>query len=225
MSSLLPLCSAPRVKHFIYSSLLQNQFVAFPCLSLPTLTSDQLQYTRGSFIPLCLTLDGEDEHALDLLAISTAPVVDLLAMTELRPMRSHARKFSMQTDSPRAPDIAPVQSAVWWADASSRGRAARRRIFGELHLRSSATPPFETPELRLAYKVGLFAFSTPGFIQAEDGGALADHHTGALRSVDVEIVTGYARGHKSHAVSVTPPTYKRAREHARLGGLAAAFLA
>jgi hypothetical protein len=119
-------------------------------LTLTQLIPPQLQYTRGSFIPLCLTLEGADEYALDLLALPSAPAVDLLAVTTLR--RTHARRTSVAVPEP--PPAAPLQSAVWWADTSGspRARAGTRQLFGEIHVRASTPPAFATPELSLSVR-------------------------------------------------------------------------
>jgi hypothetical protein len=62
-------------------------------------------------------------------------------------------------------------------------------------------------------------------VQSEGTNPSADELTRALRSMDIEIATGYARG-RTQPISVTPPSYKKPRPRIQpSAGLQAAFLA
>jgi hypothetical protein len=52
----------------------------------------QLCYTRGTPIPLSLTLSSTDEQALALLSASTAPIVQLQCTLEYQPLSKQTRK-------------------------------------------------------------------------------------------------------------------------------------
>jgi hypothetical protein len=104
----------------------------------------QLCYTRGSVIPLCLTITCADEQVLDLLSASNAPAVKLL-----RNKHYNSRvKGKQRVDALHKPEFRIVQGAIWWI---SRNQSASgvRHLMGEIHIAPRLTPALQTPEFRL----------------------------------------------------------------------------
>jgi hypothetical protein len=78
----------------------------------------QLCYTRGTPIPLSLTLSSTDDQALALLSASTAPVVQLLCTVEYQPLsqqtwacdRKGKSRADAHVDTPLDPAVTTLSS-------------------------------------------------------------------------------------------------------------------
>jgi hypothetical protein len=104
----------------------------------------QLCYTRGSVIPLCLTITCADEQVLDLLSAPNAPAVKLL-----RNMHYNSRfKGKQRVDASYKPEFRIVQGAVWWIPRNQPASGVRH-LMGEIHIAPGLTPALQTPEFRL----------------------------------------------------------------------------
>jgi hypothetical protein len=104
----------------------------------------QLCYTRGSVIPLCLTITCADKQVLDLLSASNAPAVKLL-----RNKHYNSRvKGKQRVDALHKPEFRIVQGAVWWIPRNQPASGVRH-LMGELHIAPRLTPALHTPEFRL----------------------------------------------------------------------------
>jgi hypothetical protein len=104
----------------------------------------QLCYTRGSVIPLCLTITCADEQVLDLLSASNAPAVKLL-----RNKHYNSRvKGKQRVDALHKPEFRIVQGAVWWIPRNQPACRVRH-LMGEIHITPRLTPALQTPEFRL----------------------------------------------------------------------------
>jgi hypothetical protein len=139
----------------------------------------QLCYTRGTPIPLSLTLRSTDEQALALLSASTAPVVHLLCTLEYQSLSKqtwkHDRKGKSRADAHADQILDPavtalsakeagaadkgmlrmtrvVQSAVWWACPHDKQVDGQRTLRGELHVSPRLKPALVVPDFRLCVR-------------------------------------------------------------------------
>ena len=101
-----------------------------------------MTYTRGSAVPLVLTLRGEDKQALDLLANPDAPVV--------RMRRKVSAPVGVENDSagcyqPGAEGYRPISKAGWWhpEEFVDESDTTRRTLCGELSIPPHLTPSFK----------------------------------------------------------------------------------
>lgn len=113
----------------------------------------QLSYTRGSIIPVWLTLESSDAQALDLL--SAADAMDI----RLRRRLSLPHSFGSSSDEPGLEsmlasqpvmrslafkdDVEDVQTAVLWPQPANAvdGISTQRRVLqGGIHLKHSLQP-------------------------------------------------------------------------------------
>jgi hypothetical protein len=89
--------------------------------------SVQLCYTRGTAIPLSLTLSSTDEQALALLSASTAPVVQLQCTLEYQPLskqiRKRDRKGKSRADGHADRTVDPTVTALIAKDAGDANGA------------------------------------------------------------------------------------------------------
>ncbi|PPR02623.1 hypothetical protein CVT24_002194 [Panaeolus cyanescens] len=162
----------------------------------------KLSYTRGSSIPLCLTLDGSDKQALDLLSGTNAPVVRLQ-----RRMRYSANVEKDLRNLTWKDSFALSKAAIWW-HAPDNTHDARRTINGELHLKPELKPTSAMAQFRIEYSVVLFPFDVAGFESK-------DRHTEPLLEQPVDIVTAYAEGPRPR--KLTPPGYEHAESLHSMG--------
>lgn len=122
----------------------------------------QLSYTRGTVIPLHLTVRSSDTHALDLLSSPTAPVVRLRrvtrnhyddggpGITDASAGKEHKLADLKSLPTPMFQDLVGyVNSATWWSTPSSSDDAGTRTLQGEVHL---------PPNLRSNVYLGLFRY-------------------------------------------------------------------
>jgi hypothetical protein len=195
-----------------------------------------LQYTRGSGIPVHLSLSSSDPQALDLLSKPDAPVVKLLAYLEVKTAADKQAllgsvkeaKLVMRGNETLVLESRGVQSAVWWVDPAPT-KEGEKKLFGEIHIGLGTTPPFDVPDARLRvcahsslsrvdslaekmfqYRVALMPFSAAGFAAPENPNAVLGESHRALATQDVDIVTAYASAGPGYKpVMVTPPSYAK----------------
>ncbi|KAJ8494406.1 hypothetical protein ONZ45_g13242 [Pleurotus djamor] len=151
-----------------------------------------LCFTRGSVIPLSLSMDSMDVQALDLLAQSKSIVVCL---------RRRVKYYN--TPSPlNRPEVSwketveDVGRAVWWPSLNGRGDDFIRYLDGEIKLAKDLKPSCSIAHFSVSYSVDICPFDSPGF---------SSSHTERLHSQVVDIATMYARGPKPR--SYAPPNY------------------
>lgn len=157
-----------------------------------------LCYTRGTAIPLTMTISSSDSQALDLLSSPIAPSVRLLRLAEFSPtILSSATKVVGPWEA--KPEI--VGDAVWWLVPDVSGAAAEetsRCLHGEIKIPEDAPPNCRILNFQLQYAVALFPFKAVAFTPAV-------LHTSQLHSENVEIVTVHAQGPRP--VAYLPPQY------------------
>jgi hypothetical protein len=192
--------------------------------------ANPLVYTRGSCIPVYLTMTSADAQALDLLGGPTEPVVKLLELVEVRKANKLIGgdvTYVRRNGATYSRGSRALASAVWWADPAP-AREGERRLFGEIHFGLETTPPFEIPDVRLyvsdvlclalrwlltrseQYQVAVMPFSTAGFEALKSPDAIHGEIYSALGVQDVDVVTAYAGASPgSKPLMVTPPTYAK----------------
>jgi hypothetical protein len=91
--------------------------------------ANPLSYTRGSVIPLFLTLTSSDAQVLNLLTSSKAASVRLVRRV----------KYSMNgSDGRESVDF--LENAVWWPANDGGGDRLNRRMCGEIRLVKDLKP-------------------------------------------------------------------------------------
>jgi len=153
--------------------------------------ANPLSYTRGSVIPLFLTLSSSDAQALDLLTSSKAASVRLVRRV----------KYIMQGAEWRE-SVEQLENAVWWPANDGGGDRHNRRMCGEIRLVKDLKPSCLFGHFSLEYSVVIMPFHTSGFVSA-------NRMDEPLSKAPVEITTLYARGPKPKAYA--PPSYDHGR--------------
>lgn len=102
-----------------------------------------MTYTRGTAIPLVLTLQGHDAQALDLLSHPEAPVVRMR-----RKMNAPVAVFDDEAagcSQPGAEGYRPISKAGWWhpEEFIDESDSTKRTLFGELTIPNHLTPSFK----------------------------------------------------------------------------------
>jgi len=168
----------------------------------------QLFYTRGTPIPMTLTISSSDAQALDLLSSPRSISVYLR-----RRVRSSSMSSYIPNQSPsmrRVPtnnrteiggmrdydDI--IDQAVWWASSEgpTPGQTRTRSLNGEIHLPASLKPSCLIGHFSIEYSVDVLPFNTPGFRPSVYGPMLQQ---------SVDVCTLFARGPRARAYA--PPGY------------------
>jgi hypothetical protein len=127
----------------------------------------QLQYTRGSIIPLSMLFCSQDAQAMDLISSPDGISFRLVCIIDYvlgrkgkwtnKDMIANAMTMAGQ---PVYREITLVQTAVWrrvsLRSTSGANQHSPRRLFGEIHLRPDLAPPMETPDMRVYVSGRLF---------------------------------------------------------------------
>ena len=131
---------------------------------LSLFSSFQSSYTRGTTIPLSLTitLSSPDTQALDLLASPSSPNVHLLRdvrygseTTQGQTGNASIAKTGMKPNLAMKSAVTQVASAVWWMPSSSsttnQGSESglSKRLEGEIQLPSDIPPSFLFAKLEI----------------------------------------------------------------------------
>ncbi|KIK55159.1 hypothetical protein GYMLUDRAFT_176075 [Collybiopsis luxurians FD-317 M1] len=195
----------------VYGKLFSNRVVEVTCrLSL----AKPLSYTRGTVIPLSLTLISTDSQALDLLSSPQAVVVKLRRTVT----SNHAANFAeynapwimgSSTDS-----VDDLHSAVWWKrpgdnvpnDETNTTSGSRlcRELEGEIVLSKNLKPTFRISHFGTEYSIVMLPFKSTGFVPSTPA---QKFNNGPILTVPVEIATMFAKGPRPIAHS--PPEYQR----------------
>ncbi|KDR76931.1 hypothetical protein GALMADRAFT_278851 [Galerina marginata CBS 339.88] len=149
-----------------------------------------LSYTRGSVIPLFLTLESDDKQVLDLLSSPQAISVRVRRRTRYNSEPHKAFESKVWRD-----DVDHSQRAVWSHATDYAGEEppdSLRMLDGELHLKSEMAPTSAMGNYSINYSVVLLSFNTPGF-KVEEGPVLLEH--------PITIVTSFAPGPRPKATT------------------------
>ncbi|PPQ98586.1 hypothetical protein CVT26_013769 [Gymnopilus dilepis] len=181
----------------IEGTLFNSQSARVDCKWRLRLTIGQLSYTRGSFIPLFLTLESEDKHALDLLSTPKSIAVRVRRRIKYAP----TPQKPIETANWRT-EIDHSQRAVWWPAVDNAGHTSDdkfRMLNGELHLKPSMVPTSAMGMYKVEYSVIFLPFSSPGF-----NTNLKPSHV--LLEQPITVVTAFAPGPRPKAS--TPAVYE-----------------
>ncbi|KIM40545.1 hypothetical protein M413DRAFT_445989 [Hebeloma cylindrosporum] len=146
-----------------------------------------LSYTRGSLIPLCLRLEGDDPQALDILSSPKSILVRLRRHVRYQfPGKTGASEDTIEDSSP----------ALWWPRVAGTEEISptsehMRYVNGELHLKVDLKPSSAMSHFRVEYSVVLFPFEAPEF---EHSTEQAQPPGEAIIEQAVQIVTSFAPG-------------------------------
>ncbi|KZT67457.1 hypothetical protein DAEQUDRAFT_713475 [Daedalea quercina L-15889] len=120
-----------------------------------------LTHSRGSPIPLSVTVISEDEQALSLLS---APASIRLCLIRFRVLGPNA--MFEDTEAARSDQIfqETVGTAYFWPSDASMSGGSSRTLWGELLVKSDSKPSFVCPGFSLGYTVSLFPAQAAGFV-------------------------------------------------------------
>jgi len=122
--------SSPWENQLVYSS--PGSSTEYSLSPLP-----KLSYTRGTVIPLFMSVESEDEQALDLLATPKAIMARVRRRTRDHVHPDNHVEYSSWRDA-----LDHSQRAVWWPSMESpKGDSGRvRNLQGEIHLKPGMRP-------------------------------------------------------------------------------------
>ncbi|KAI0950800.1 hypothetical protein AcW1_008009 [Taiwanofungus camphoratus] len=159
-----------------------------------------LSYSRGSPIPLFLTITSADEQAVDLLATPTSIKVNLI---RARVLGVHATDEDIGTAQSDHVFRETVGLAYFWPLVDGATQAGVRTLQGELDLKASLKPNFVFPKFTLRYDLALQPLHAPGFTPASSDSE-------PLLTEQVTITTANAAGIIPR--SYAPPGYAQPEE-------------
>ncbi|KAI0087350.1 hypothetical protein BDY19DRAFT_995046 [Irpex rosettiformis] len=171
-----------------------------------------LCYTRGTVIPLFLTLRCSDSQALDILSSSDAPVVRLRRSLSLgianSPIQAYGagHKGMLRTAGSRGmyetsgDTTSYMQLANWWRSPYDSEGLERNMcaLQGEIHLSPALSPPAQLGKYQLLYDVAIYSPDAVGFVNSSPTKK-------PLQVTSVEIATLYADGPRP--MKYSPPKY------------------
>lgn len=163
--------------------------------------ANPLSYTRGSVIPLFLTLSSNDTQTLDLLSSGKATSVRLLRRVKYHLAGSQVSSMK-QSGAELKDSTEYLDNAVWWPANDGGGDRFNKRMCGEIRLLKDLKPSSSIAHFSLEYSVVIMPFHATGFVSA-------NRKDEPLLTVPVEISTLYARGPKPKAYA--PPCYDHGR--------------
>jgi hypothetical protein len=212
----------------LHGKIFAARYIDVQCtLSLAT----PLSYTRGTVIPLFLTLSSADAQGLHLLASHKTINVWLGCRVRYHMCPSHARK-SIQTGLEWKEVTEFLESAVWWPADDSAEDYRGKRMNGEIRLSKNLMPSTSIAHLTvkvnksfiirflhmilifLKYFVALMPFEAPAFEPS-------DAKDGSLISEVVEVTTSLGPGPEPKAYA--PPGYDYGNRRPRTSNLIARY--
>ncbi|KAJ7126755.1 hypothetical protein C8R44DRAFT_616735 [Mycena epipterygia] len=176
-----------------------------------------LCYTRGSPIPLVITLSSTDAQALDLLSSPRAIAVHF--RRRLKPtMPASKRNGMFDANADLSADPAEnIAAASWWPSLEGSqeatghriggmaGGISRRRLNGEIQLSTTLKPSSRIAHFAVEYTVEVLPFKAIAFTSRD---------AKPLLKQSVEIVTMFA-SNCPRPRAYAPPQYNVAAEEAR----------
>lgn len=159
-----------------------------------------LCYTRGSVLPVHITIEGREPAVLDVLANPSSISVKLRRRVRFFKAATSTRKEVSWNES-----VEDVGTAVWWIPSpheACRSDAYTRHLEGEIPLTKDLRPSCEIAHFSVSYSVVLCPFRAANY--SSDGATMV--------SEPVEIATMYAKGPRPNAYA--PPAYDAQPTHA-----------
>lgn len=151
-----------------------------------------LSYTRGSVIPLHLTLEGSDKNSLDAFSMPSSIVVNLRRRVRYYHANSSARQHVAWNDADE-----DLGTAIWWPSHDGRSDHFTRHMEGEIRLAKDLRPTSAMGHYSLSYSVVLCPFDIPNF----------SSDSAPLLAEPVDIVTLHGKGPRP--VAYSPPAYEQ----------------
>ncbi|KJA20578.1 hypothetical protein HYPSUDRAFT_216949 [Hypholoma sublateritium FD-334 SS-4] len=148
--------------------------------------SKPLAYKAGSFIPLYIRIESDNEQALDLLANPKS-----IHVRVRRQIIDHTQKHNLADNGTFRESLDYSQRAVWWASTEEHPTLNSRFFNGELHLKPGMKPNTELGHFKLSYSVMLYDFSAIGLEFQEQK---------FLQEFPIEICTFYAPGPRPKSI-------------------------
>lgn len=142
-------------------------------------------------IPCCLTIEGADSEALDILARPSSVVVSLQRRVRFYNQTSFARPDVAWNES-----VDETGTACWWPSQTMTSTIHCRQLEGEIHLPKDLRPSSDMGHFSITYSVVLNPFNAPGFKSSSSTPLVCE---------PVEIATMHARGPR--AIPLSPPAY------------------
>ncbi|KAJ4494744.1 hypothetical protein C8J55DRAFT_497540 [Lentinula edodes] len=199
----------------VYGTLFKNRIVE---VTLKLSLAQPLSYTRGSVIPLSLTLSSIDSQALDLLSSRQALTVRLRRKVTYKRAQNLAEiNAPWNSVIPTDPTV-EFADAVWWQRPGSVNlnetgpmpvkTRLYRELEGEILLPKSLKPTFHISHFGIEYYVVMLPFDTTGFVPSTPA---QKFHNGPILEQRVEIVTMFPKGPRP--ISHSPPEYQKQIAH------------
>ncbi|KAJ7058186.1 hypothetical protein C8F01DRAFT_310741 [Mycena amicta] len=145
-----------------------------------------LTYTIGSVCPISLTLEGDNEIALDTFANPKA--IKLFLVRSFTTGATAMDELAVQNRKSNTVFLSAAGQAYFWPSLEGAKQHGRRTLRGEIEVKSSVKPSFLFPRISTRYTIDLLPFSTTGFTPS----VLAPGKP--LVSESVRIVTQHAPG-------------------------------
>ncbi|KAJ4477342.1 hypothetical protein J3R30DRAFT_3290821 [Lentinula aciculospora] len=206
----------------VYGTLFKNRVVE---VTLNLSLAQPLSYTRGSVIPVSLTLSSTDSQALDLLSSRQSLTVRLRRKVTSNSAQTFAELNAPWNATQGAILTEPtveIADAVWWQRPGSVNinetimnstMQSKTRLYremeGEILLPKNLKPTFRISHFGIEYSVVLLPFDTTGFAPSTPA---AKFYNGPILEQRVEIVTMFPRGPRP--ISHSPPGYQEQATHA-----------
>ncbi|KAJ3490872.1 hypothetical protein NLI96_g1134 [Meripilus lineatus] len=117
-----------------------------------TRRSYQLSYTRGSIIPLSLSMSASDQQVLDLLSAPSTPQVHLVRKATVIP---HMGVPTARALLPWDSNVETVGTAIWWRTPhpGSVERSRRRHLQGEIRVPKDLPPNCSILNFSIEYQI------------------------------------------------------------------------
>jgi len=151
-----------------------------------------LCFSRGTVIPLFLTMEGRGSQVMDLLAIPSAISVSLR-----RRVRFFNSTCTSREDVAWNENVNDVVTAIWWPSTTQEASsvATTRHLEGEIRLPKDLRPTSEMGHFSISYAVVLSPLKATGFVS----------ETAAVLHEPVDIATLHPKGIRMNAYA--PPAY------------------
>lgn len=154
-------------------------------------------YTRGSVLPVHITIEGREPGVLDVLSNPGSIMVKLRRRVRFFNAATATRKEVSWNES-----VEDVATAVWWAappHEACRSDAHTRHLEGEIPLPKDLRPSCEIAHFSISYSVVLSPFKAANY----------SSDSATMVSEPVEIATMYAKGPRPNTYA--PPAYDAGR--------------
>ncbi|KAJ3987412.1 hypothetical protein F5890DRAFT_1405227 [Lentinula detonsa] len=200
----------------VHGTLFKNRVIE---VTLKLSLAQPLSYTRGSVIPLSLTLSSTDSQALDLLSSDRALAVRLrrkVTSNRAQNLAEFNAPWNATQGAVSTEPIIDIAGAVWWQRPGSTSSNETginstmlskvilyKELEGEILLSKSLKPTFHISHFGIEYYIVVLPFDTTGFVPSTSAQKI---HNGPIIEQRVEIMTMFPKGPRP--ISHSPPEYQ-----------------